>query len=259
MLLNQNNYFSDEANQRYMSSSQYRGFQKCQAATVAELNGEYVRPETSALLAGQYVDAYISGEMDEFLADNPQLISSRGATKGELKAEYRDLQKIIDRFERDPLFMAYLQGDKQVILTGRIGGVDFKGKVDVLHAERIVDFKTARDFNDIWDPEEGRRVTFVEFYGYIEQAAIYQELVRQKIGHKRPCFIAAVTKEPVPDLAVLSIPDEILEVKLQEIEHYAAEYDAIKKGAEADRCEKCDWCKRTKVLTAPINYLEVGS
>lgn len=258
MLLNQNNYFSTEANQRFMSSSQYRGFQKCQAATVAEIKGEYVRPDTPALMHGRYVDAYISGELDDFLADNPQLISSRGATKGQLKAEYRDLQKIIDRFERDPLFMSYLQGDTQVVLTGQIGGVEFKGKVDILHAERIVDFKTTRDFNGIWDPEEGRRVTFVEFYGYLEQAAIYQELVRQKTGQKRPCYIAAVTKEAVPDLDVLSIPDEILEVKLQEIEHWAVEYDRVKKGAEAERCEKCDYCKETKKLTAARPYWEVS-
>ena len=259
MLLNNDNYFSQEANQRYMSCSQYLQFTRCPAAAMAEIKGEYQRPDTAALLHGQYIDAYISGELDDFLADNPKLISSRGATKGQLKAEYRDLQRVIDRFESDKFFMDHLQGDKQVIVTGRIGQADFKGKIDILHADRIVDFKAVRDFADIWDQAKSLRVPFVEYWGYDVQAAIYQELIRQTTGERRPVFIAAVTKEPVPDLAVLSIPDEVLEVKLQEITYWSGAFAEIKSSSQpAERCGKCDYCKSTKVLTEAIPYYEVN-
>ena len=76
-----------------------------------------------------------------------------------------------------------------------------------------------------------------------------QELRRQTDGVRKPFYLACVTKEPVPDIAVIQISDEIMAECLKEIEYAAGRYQAIKMGLlEPTRCEKCDWCKATKVL-----------
>lgn len=39
--LTSENYFSAENNMKYMGSSQFKSFMKCEAGTMAELKGEY--------------------------------------------------------------------------------------------------------------------------------------------------------------------------------------------------------------------------
>lgn len=267
MRLTPENYYSAEANREFMSYSQFKTFRDCQSRALAELNGDYVRAESQALVHGQYLDAAVEGRLDEFIDTHPELISSRGATKGELKAEFKQLDRIVARFQRDPFFMSYLEGDKQVILTGEIAGVPFKGKLDILDVEhkRIVDFKSARDFKSIYDPDLGMRVNFAEFWGYDIQAPIYVELARQAGLGQLDYFIAAVTKESEPDLAVIHVPDKVLAEKLREVEFLTPTYHQLKREPELielgvlepKRCEKCDWCKRTKKLTNAIELEEL--
>ena len=52
------NYYSTEANQAYFSASQIKSFCSCEARALAEINGEYVRPETTALLVGYQYSNY---------------------------------------------------------------------------------------------------------------------------------------------------------------------------------------------------------
>ena len=112
-------YFSLENQNRFMSVSQYKKFARCPAAAMAELNGEWKQPMTQALLSGQYVDAYVEGRLEEFIDKHPEMISTRGQTAGHLKAEYRALNALIDRFESDLVFVEYLAGEKT---AGHRGG-----------------------------------------------------------------------------------------------------------------------------------------
>ena len=61
MILNNENYYSPEANQEYMSVSQYKAFMNCEAAAMASISGKYERPTTRALLVGSFVDRYFEG------------------------------------------------------------------------------------------------------------------------------------------------------------------------------------------------------
>ena len=61
MILNNENYYSPEANQEYMSVSQYKAFMNCEAAAMASISGRYERPTTRALLVGSFVDRYFEG------------------------------------------------------------------------------------------------------------------------------------------------------------------------------------------------------
>ncbi len=104
MQLTLDNYFSKEANKEYMSVSQYKAFKKCPAAALAEINGEYERKKTDALLIGSFVDAYFSGEEAQFALEHPEMFNSRTGT---LKAPFQKAYDVIERMKQDPVFMEY--------------------------------------------------------------------------------------------------------------------------------------------------------
>lgn len=250
------NYFSIENNLKYMGSSQFKSFMSCEAMALAEIKGEFEREKTAALLVGSYVDAHYEGTLDIFKAKNPAIFTQ----KGELKAEYRQAEYIINRLERDEMFSKYMAGQKQVIMTGIIAGVPFKIKMDSYHPGKvIVDGKIMRDFESVW--KDGLKLNFVEAWGYDIQGAIYQEVEMQNNLKEIniPFFLAAATKEKEPDLAIISIPQDRLDYCLQIVVENAPKFDDIKKGLiEPTRCEHCDYCKSTKVLTEIIDYQSLG-
>ena len=255
MKLTNENYFSPENNLTYMSASQFKSFRRCESAALAELRGEHKREVTDALLIGSYVDAHFEGTLDIFKAQHPEIFTR----SGELKAQYRHAEYMIERAGRDELFMQYMSGQKQVIFTGEISGIPFKIKVDSYHAEKaIVDLKTVKDFKSIWNPDTQQREHFTQFWGYDIQGAVYREIIRQNTGDTLPFFIAAITKEkPEPDLQVYWMPDRMLDDALGEVQRLAVRFQKIKDGAlEPARCGDCPWCRFTKVLRKPLDITE---
>ena len=260
-------YYGSEANLKYMSCSQVKqfigtpGIHKCEARAVAELRGEYQRPESDALTFGSYIDVQLTGtpaEQDQFMEDHPEMFSSRGATKGQLKSTYQRANDMIARVRQDAdaggVFMKYLEGKQQEVLIGEINGFEFKARLDVLGDGWIADLKTCesitkRYFSEGW-------WNFIDYWGYPLQGAIYQELVYQNTGKRLPFYIAAISKEPSPDLGIFRIPQENLDIALAELNHDTlARIDGLKHGEiEPERCEHCDYCRSTKVITKPVNY-----
>lgn len=242
MNLNKDNYFSQEANKAYMSVSQFKAFEKCEAAALAELNGEWARDKTPALLVGSYVDAYFEGALDEFKEENPEIFKRDGT----LKAEYVKAEKIIERIESEPAFMEMLAGEKQVIMTGVIEGVRVKIKMDSYFlGEKIVDLKVMKDFEPIW--KDGQKMPWFAAWGHDLQGAVYQEVVKQNTGDRLPFYLAAATKEPVTDIGGVHIPQEFLNERLSHFKGMVPHYQNIKDGlVEPARCGKCDYCKSTK-------------
>lgn len=245
-ILSDENYYSQEANRRYMSASQFKAFLKCEACALAELNGEYERETTTALLVGSYVDAHFEGTLDLFKAKHPEIFKRDGS----LKAEYEQANVIIERIENQPEMMHYFSGEKQKIFTGDIDGVKFKVKIDsFLPDEAIIDGKVMRDFEPIYKPEQGRLPWF-EAWGYDIQGAIYQHIVEQNTGVKLPFILNAATKEKEPDLDIVNIDQSLLDVQFENIKRLAPRFHAIKEGwIEPERCEHCDYCRRTKKVT----------
>lgn len=247
MKLTKRNYFSKKANLHYMSVSQFKSFEKCPNAALAEITGKYEREKTTALLVGSYVDSYFEGTLANFIRENPEIFKKDGT----LKAEYVQAEAIIQRILKDRLFMEYLNGEKQVIMTGEIADIPIKIKIDSLHPDKIVDLKVMANFNSVYDGEKGSQPWF-EAWGYDIQGAVYQEVVRQNTGKKLPFYLAAATKEKVTDIDIVHLPQELLDFALERFIHNAPAYDAMKKGViEPERCGECDYCKLTKVLTEP--------
>lgn len=255
--LTEQSYFSPKMEWQYCGSSQFKRFCECPAKAMAMLKGEWVEEKTDSLLVGSYVDAYMSGTLEQFKEQNPEIFTQ----KGELKAGFRKAEDIINRIENDELFKKYISGDHQTILTGEIEGLPFKIKVDSYFKDKNVctDLKVVKDFEGIWNNKTNRKENFIEYWHYDWQAAIYAEIVRQNIGILPKYFIAAITKEKYSDLALLNIPEQDLLMQLEIVKSMIPYVKSIKEGKEqATRCEHCDYCKATKKLTKIINYHDLG-
>lgn len=255
--LSEENYFSSAMEWQYCGSSQFKRFCECPAKAMAMLRGEWVEEKTDSLLVGSYVDAYMSGTLEQFKEQNPEIFTQ----KGELKAGFRKAEDIINRIENDELFKKYISGDHQTILTGEIEGLPFKIKVDSYFKDKNVctDLKVVKDFEGIWNNKTNRKENFIEYWHYDWQAAIYAEIVRQNTGVLPKYFIAAITKEKYSDLALLNIPEQDLLMQLEIVKSMIPYVKSIKEGKEqATRCEHCDYCRSTKKLTKIINYHDLG-
>lgn len=246
MILTNDNYYSQEANWEYMSVSQYKDFQKCEAMAMAMLRGEWERPKTTALLVGSYVDSYFEGTLDEFREANPEIFKRDGS----LKADFIQAEEIIARVSKDPKFMEYMAGEKQIILTRELFGVPWKIKIDSYHRnDKIVDLKIMRSMERIMGK------SFVEHWGYDIQVGVYSEVE----GNDLETYLAVATKQDPPDLEIIHIPKWRREEVLADVEKSMPRIIAVKSGKIAPhRCGVCDYCRATKVIEEPIDFELVG-
>ena len=106
MELTKQNYFSVDANMEYMGATQFKDFMKCESEGLAKANGTVVEEPTKPMLVGSYVDAYFSGELDEFKANNPQILKKDGT----LLKDFEQANDIIKAIEEDEMMMEYLNG-----------------------------------------------------------------------------------------------------------------------------------------------------
>ena len=255
MKLTNSNYFSPEAMGEYWSVSQFKQFCKCPAAAIAELKGEYQRETSTALLVGSYVDAYFTGDkggLGRFALEHPEIFKRDGS----LKAEFRQAEDMIEAVKRQPLMMDYLYGEYQTVLWAELFDVKWKVKMDVYDGKRIVDLKTVKDFKNIYEEGFGWR-SWIEYWGYDIQGAIYQKVEQAVTGRLEPLpfYIVAVTKEKTPDVAVIHIPQHILDTALKVVESKIDTFDLMKKGLiPVERCGCCDYCKATKKLIEPEEF-----
>lgn len=257
MILTSGNYFSPEANTEYWSVSLFKAFDKCESSGLAQVRGEYEREQTDALLIGSYVDAYFSGDLDGFIKRDGDKMFKKN---GELYAKFEHANEIIDTVEAQPLMVEFLKGEKQVIRTAELFGVPWKIKMDVFNGERMVDLKCVKDFEPMYKDGFGR-VSWIEYWGYDIQGAVYQKIEQLSSGRDKPLpfYIVAVTKEKVPDVAVIEIPQSVLDTALKIVEAKIDRFDLVKLGdIEPDRCGKCEYCKKTKRLTAPSVFEPEG-
>ena len=261
MQLTSENYYSQEANQEYMSVSQFKDFLGtygrlgCEFTAMEKLEGRWEDEKTTAIMVGSYVDAYFEGSLDQFKAENPSLFKR----DGNLKAEYVKAEEIIARIERDEYFMKYMSGQKQVIMTGEIFGTKWKIKIDSYIPDvAIVDLKIMASITELkWVKDIGY-LDFVRYWGYDIQGAVYQEIVRQNTGKKLPFYIAGATKEKEPDIRIIHVTDNYLTAALHMVEANTPRILRVKNGeAKPDKCELCDCCRHNRILTKPISITDL--
>lgn len=256
MKLTPENYYSLEANNFYMSNSTYGDFLKCESMALAKLRGEII-PSPDAFLLGNYVHAWAEGTLGEFRANNPELFGKNG----QLYAKYAAGDTMIDTLSNDALIRYLMTGDREIIVTAMMFGVPWKAKLDILASGWLADIKTTKGIYDKhWDPRREAYVNFVEFYNYVRQMAVYSELERISKGRdeRLESYIIAVSKEDIPDKAVISFDEESLQGELDNIAINLPRIMAVKNGHEQPRrCGRCEHCRRTNVLKRVVHYSDI--
>lgn len=146
MELTESNYYGLEANKEYSSNSQIKDFQECEVTAMKRINGEIVDEPTIDMLIGQYVDEALTGNLEEWKENHPEIIAKTGKNVGCLKSDFQKCELMVDICKNDKKFMQYLSGEKQVIMTGVIYGLPIKIKMDVYDEKHnvIVDLKTTK-------------------------------------------------------------------------------------------------------------------
>lgn len=263
MKLTDSNYYSVEANKEYCSASQYKDFigcpliHGCEERALKTIEGKYVKETTKALLMGSILDALWENDDPEYILERfPDCVSSKGPTKGQLKAEYQRVMKMYQVTNKAENFCSYMSGDKQTIMTGTIENLPFKIKIDsYLEGMAIVDLKTTqtldRNFR-YYIPDSGERLPFYLAYGYDIQMAIYREIVRQNTGDTLRCYLACVDKESHPICDIIELPQKMLDDTLERIKGKCEDIILLKSGKiKPTRCESpdCDYCRDTHKCT----------
>ena len=252
MTFTEDTYYGQQANREFMSVSQFKAFQKCEAAAMAELNGEYTPEWGRALLLGRYVDEMLTGTketQEQFIEENRAELFKKN---GDPYADIAQADETVIRVRNQPLMMHYLNGEHQVIMTGKIEGVPFKIKMDCYKpGEFITDFKYMASLRspNLFQP-------MISYWGYDTQAACYQEIVYQNTGERLPFIFDVATKEKPAHLAVGQISQWNMEAALETVRMKIKRYHAIKTGEiEPERCEDygCDYCTTTRIITEPID------
>lgn len=255
MRLTQQNYYSPNANWEYMSASQIKSFRKCPAATMAELRGEWSRPQTMALLVGSYVDTMLTEskrKQEAFFIEHPEMFKK----SGELLKIFDVANRMVEKAKGDPMFFEYVShGLHQAILTGILCGVPFKAKMDTyLPGERIVDLKTTASIMEPVYVKGKGKLTFAEAFDYPMQMALYQLLE----GNALPTYLAVISKEEEPDIAVIRITQDELDFEIEQLMSEIPYYDAIKQGLiEPPHCGHCAYCRSVKKVDHPITLEEL--
>jgi hypothetical protein len=264
--LTDDNYYSQQANIDYMSVSQFKdligtlGHDPCEVTGVLRYQGILQQVESTPLLVGSFVDSYFEGTLDQFKEDHKdKLFAKTGATKGQLKSEFKQAEEIIDRINRDPLFSGYMSGQKQVIMTANLFGVDWKIKMDSYHPNKmIVDLKVMKNMAPIWSDKRHEKMDFIRYWGYDIQGAIYQKVVEIVTGYKLPFFIACATKESPTDIQIIEITQPYLDAALQFVEENIQHALDLKDGTSTPApCNSCSYCKSRKVLAKPISIEDI--
>lgn len=253
--LSDENYYSNEADWQYMSTSQYKSFLKCEAAALAKLKGDW-QPisDPKALLVGNYVHSYFESKKihEAFKEENKSKMFSSRKPYGLLK-DFQIAEQMIDRLKQEEAFMNIYQGEKETIVTGELFGTQWKGKIDCLNLEEeyFVDIKTTKDMHERkWNENYGSRETFLVNFGYVLQMAIYQELLLQQYGKTFTPIIAAVSKQTPSEARLITIDQDKMNYELVLLKEKIEQIVRVKNGEEEPvSCGTCEYCRGHNKIT----------
>lgn len=266
--LTQENYYDDVD---YLSFSRYKRYLECEAKAYASDFWNYKgNTDDTALLVGNYVHSFFESEKahEKFVEDNKdELLAKAGKNKGQLKSNFLIAESMIDALKDDENFDRLYHGYsedkvvKEMIVTGEIEGVPFKGKLDSVNLSRgyFVDLKTMKSiYSEEYNRELRQRVPAVVNnilnYKYHGQLAVYRELLRQMTGKTFRTSIVAVSKESVPDKEIIKVDEEWLSDGLEEVvDNIKHVWNVINDIEKPERCEHCNYCRSTKKLTGIVS------
>ncbi|NQI70681.1 nuclease [Streptococcus suis] len=268
--LTQDNYYDDKD---YMSVSRFKQYLECEAKALALDTGKWIdERDQKPLIFGNYVHSYFESKEahEKFLEEHKSDLFSSRKPYG-LLADYKLADKVIATLETDELFNNLYHGrkgdqvEKEMIVTGTIAGVPFKGKIDSINHTRnyMVDLKTMKTiYGEEWCQELKRKVpgaiaNIINFHYHV-QTAVYQELLRQMTGRSYRSLIMAVSKENEPDKEILGLDEETLSEGLEYVsERVSHIWDVVTGKIGPSKCEKCNYCRSKKKLNRIVTIGEL--
>lgn len=270
------NYYSTEASWHYMSTSLFKSFEKCEASTLASLSGKWNKQlkessQPNPLIMGNYIHSFFqSKEAHEKFLKEPDTIKDvykYGNPEKGMKKGYQVLaNSMIQTLQDDEMFdYFYGPGKREVIVTGKIDGYLWKGKIDSLVLDRgyFCDLKTVDDIHKgHWDPEEHCYRPFIQDRGYNLQMAIYQQLILQTFGKKCVPLIFAVSKQDPPDKMAIDFDDDEdrfdMEDQLDMVKELQPRYWGIMNGEiEPVPCGRCEYCRAHTQLDSFVHASDI--
>jgi len=262
MKLTDTNYYSQEANESYLSASGVKAFRDCEAAYMATIQGLCEpKEQTTAMLVGSYVDCRLlePAKYPAFREEHRDAIHKRGGFK---RADFERADQMVDAVKRQEYVMKLLEGESQAILTGDIQGVPFKSKLDVLNRDTmtLVDLKTTADVNSkTWSAKHSRKVGFIDAWDYWTQMYIYLDLCGRNDIEIKSCYIVAVDKKSPPAVRVYDMSDTVsLKDAQRRLQTTIQRFANVKDGATPSRCGDCEYCRETELIDAPMTYTANG-
>lgn len=255
-------YHSPEANRAAISVSQFKAWLECPSRWYHQYVAcDWEQPATEALTLGTYLHTAVlePEKLVQWCADHPEILSTRGPSKGQPKAAYQALTPMIDALARQPLCRRYLAGQHEVFLSQKIAGVWWRGQIDTLSddGEWFSDLKSCRSIvKTEWIPPdylpwqvERKEADFIYVRRYHYQMAMYQALT-----NGRTPYIVAVSKEDPPDVELFHFADQWKLDQCLEIMIKAGVQMAEQREQEYGhgRCGQCAYCRATKVITGAL-------
>lgn len=255
-----------------MSFSLFKDFEQCEARTLAKLKEDW-QPTSSPvpLLVGNYVHSYFESveSHQSFVKENHKALMTRPTKSnpdGHLRAEFKVADSMIKTLSDDNMFnYFYKPGKKEVIVTGKIDGYWWKGKIDSLVLEQgyFCDLKTVDDIHKgHWNVDEYRYIPFIQDREYDLQMALYQELIKQTFNKKCQPFIFAISKQTPPDKIAIDfngVDDQYqMQADLDKVKELQPHFWKVMTGEEAPvACGKCDYCRQMKQLKGFTHASEI--
>ncbi|WP_418524779.1 PD-(D/E)XK nuclease-like domain-containing protein [Limosilactobacillus vaginalis] len=271
MKLTADNYYSHDTDWQYMSFSLFKDFEQCEARALAKLKEDW-QPTSSPvpLLVGNYVHSYFeSAESHQsFVNENHKELMTRPTKKnpeGHLRAEFKVADGMIKTLSDDNMFnYFYKPGKKEVIVTGKIDGYLWKGKIDslILDKNYFCDLKTVDDIHKFHYNRDVAAPNFIYDREYDLQMAIYRELIKQTFGVECNPYIFAVSKQTPPDHDAFKfegMTDKYaMDDDIRKVKEMQPHFWKVMTGEERPiACGKCDYCREAKQLTGFTNASEI--
>ena len=251
-------YHQNSSNQEYMSVSQFKKFEECEAKALAEIKGEYKQPINNAMLVGSYLhSAFESDEaFQEFQEENSGAIFK---SRGGKYADFDQADKMIEALKNDPFAMFALEGEKEIIYTADLFGCQWKMKVDSINHDRktFSDIKTTSDLHKrYWSEKYDGWVSFIERWDYVLQMAVYRKILQENLGELYTPYIVAISKENPPNKAVVRFDETRFDFEYEYLEMKMERFLKVKNEEDPPMaCGKCEYCRSSKELSETI---EVG-
>lgn len=249
MILTPENYHSKEAADLWMSASAVKKAKRCEFDFLHGVEEE--KPEFIAGNIFELIASYGESALPEIEKRFPAAISSRGATKGQIKAEYQSAVENALRVRRQPFLCNLIDScQKQVIMTGTILGQPVRMMCDLLAPDgSIYDLKCMKDFRHSWNEEQAAFVDWWESWYYHIQMWIYREIARQNGLNPKQVGLIAVSKSNL-DLQAIAFSENVMAMAKSDTEYTIGRIVALREGAEPIKCGTCKTCIEKKQITA---------